>query len=258
MVLHGHALVWHADYQVPNWMKNYTGDWSKMLEAHVTTVAKHYAGKVVSWDVVNEALADGNATATKGFRATDSIFYQKMGSSFIEKAFIAARAADPNADLYYNDYGMEGGNSKFNYCMAMVDDFQKRGIPIDGIGFQMHINIDWPSSAQIRAVFSEVVKRGLKVRISELDIPVNTTAGRFASLNATANELQKKKYREVVAAYLDVVPPELRGGITVWGLSDNGSWLVTPTKPDWPLLFDADLKAKDALSGFADALRGVR
>jgi endo-1,4-beta-xylanase len=100
--MHAHTLIWHSDYQVPNFMKNYSGDFAAMMKTHVQTIASHFSGKVASWDVVNEALAeDGDSAAVNGFR--NSIFYQKMGLNFIDQAFINARAADPLADLFYND-----------------------------------------------------------------------------------------------------------------------------------------------------------
>jgi endo-1,4-beta-xylanase len=256
MTIHGHTLVWHSDYQIPNWMKNYSGNYATMLQQHVQTIATYYAGRVVSWDVVNEALADdGDSNAIEGYR--NSLWYQKLGAAYIEQAFIAARAADPEADLYYNDYNMEGGQQKFAYLLAMIDDFQARNIPIDGVGFQMHINIEWPSTTQIKNAFQQVVQRGLKVKITELDIPVNTYANpnQYPTFTPDAAERQKTKYREVVAAYLEVVPAELRGGITVWGLRDGDSWLIDlHGRPDWPLLFNDQLEAKPALDGFAEGL----
>ena len=256
ITIHGHTLVWHSDYQIPTWMKNYTGDYATMLQEHVQTIATYYAGRVVSWDVVNEAFADdGDSNAINGYR--NSLWYQKLGPDYIEQAFVAADAADPTADLYYNDYNMEGGQQKFDYVLAMIDDFKARDIPIDGVGFQMHINIEWPSESQIKNAFQQVVNRGLKVKVTELDIPVNTYANpdKYQTFTGEAAERQKDKYREVVAAYIDVVPPELRGGITVWGLYDSDSWLIDlHGRPDWPLLFNDLRQGKPALEGFAEGL----
>ncbi|HEY5808576.1 MAG TPA: endo-1,4-beta-xylanase [Povalibacter sp.] len=257
--IHGHTLVWHADYQIPNWMRSYSGNWNTMLQSHVRTIVARYAGRIGSWDVVNEAFADdGDATAVNGYR--NSLFLQKMGPGYIQQAFIAARAADPNAVLYYNDYNIEAGQQKFTRVLAMVDDFKARNIPIDGIGMQMHINIEWPSTTQIKDAMRRVVQRGLKVRISELDIPVNTFANpnRYATFTAEAAQRQEAKYREVVAAYLEVVPANLRGGITVWGLYDSDSWLIALYgRPDWPLILNDELQNKPATRGFASALTGV-
>src|SRR5690606_27570267 len=103
----------------------------------------------------------------------NSLFYQKMGSTYLETAFNSARAADLHAELYYNDYNLSDGGAKLNAVLAMVDDFQTRDIPIDGIGFQMHVYLGWPGINDIKNSFTEVVNRGLKVKITELDIPIN-------------------------------------------------------------------------------------
>lgn len=263
--IHGHALIWHSDYQVPGWMKSYPGDWSDMLKIHVQTIAGHFAGKVASWDVVNEAfLDDGNY---RNLGDDGSIFYQKMGKAYIEEAFVNARAADGIADLYYNDYSLENdGRVKLDAVLAMVDDFQSRNIPIDGIGFQMHTYLDWPSISTIRTAFQQVVDRNLKVKITELDIPINNPySGSYnfpdnyhPTLTPTLAAAQKRRYCEIVAAYMDVVPEPLRGGITVWGIWDSDSWLINQlfqnNHDDWPLLFDDFFQPKPAFFGVEDGL----
>jgi len=257
--IHAHTLIWHSDYQVPNFMKNYTGDFAAMLKTHIQTVTSHFAGKVDSWDVVNEALAeDGDGAAVNGFR--NSVFYQKMGLDFIDQAFINARAADPAADLFYNDFNIENGGTKTTNLLALVDGMKTRGVPITGVGFQMHVLLDWPSASTIEAAMKAVADRGLKVKISELDVRVNnkynSSAPVYTSLTPAAAALQKERYRQIVAAYVKVVPPAQRAGITVWGIWDADSWLNTASEPDWPLLFDINFLPKPALQGFANGLTG--
>jgi endo-1,4-beta-xylanase len=261
--LHGHALIWHADYQIPAFMKSYQGDkaaWLGMLKTHVQTIAAHFTGKVVSWDVVNEALNDGG-----GYR--NSLFYQKTGADYIEQAFINARSADPVADLYYNDYNIESDPAKLQTMTEMLDGFIARSVPINGVGFQMHIFMDYPSISTISAAFKRAVDRNLKVKITELDIPINNPyssayqSGDIKTQLTTALSLaQKKRYCEVVKAYMDTVPAHLRGGVTVWGVSDPSSWLISALfenrHSDWPLLFDAAYAGKPALRGVADGLTG--
>ena len=117
---------------------------------HAQTIVSHFRGKVVSWDVVNEALADdGEPTMGNGLRST--VFSQKMGLSFIDQAFINARAVDPQVDLYYNDYNIEAGGQKTQNMLALVDGMRSRGVPITGVGFQMHVSIDWPSISAIES-----------------------------------------------------------------------------------------------------------
>lgn len=255
--IHAHTLIWHSDYQIPNFMKNYTGDFAAMMKTHVQTIVSHFAGKVVSWDVVNEALAeDGDGAAVNGFR--NSIFYQKMGMDFIDQAFINARAADPSVDLFYNDFNIENGGTKTTNLLAMLDGMKTRGVPITGVGFQMHVLLDWPSVSTIEAAMKAVADRGLKVKISEFDVrvnnPYNSSAPVYTSLTPAAAALQKERYRQIVASYMKVVPPAQRAGITIWGVWDTDSWLNTADSPDWPLLFDANFQAKPAWQGFADGL----
>ncbi len=259
--MHAHALIWHSDYQVPSFMKNYTGDFAAMMKTHVQTIASHFAGKVASWDVVNEALAeDGDSAAVNGYR--NSIFYQKMGAAFIDQAFINARAADPLAELFYNDFNIENGGTKTTNLLAMIDGMKVRGVPISGVGFQMHVLLDWPSASTIEAAMKAVADRGFKVKITELDVrvnnPYNSSAPVYTSLTTEAAAKQKERYRQIVASYMKVVPAAQRAGITVWGVWDTDSWLNTASAPDWPLLFDANFLPKPALQGFADGLTGTQ
>lgn len=273
MKVHGHALVWHSSYQVPDFMKNWSGtaaDFLTMLETHVTTIVNHFKdkGTVVSWDVVNEAINDNSPAE---FR-TDSTFYIKSGNSaeYIERAFKAARLADPNAILYYNDYSTENNGAKTDKLIAMISDFQTRAIPIDGVGFQMHICLNWPDASTIAAALKKVVDKGLIVKISELDVAINNPwcdnypANKVSSFSEAAALAQKKRYCEVIKAYLDTVPVNQRGGITVWGTTDANTWLndlyktqFDNAKIAWPLLFDDNYNDKPALRGFADALTGA-
>lgn len=272
--IHGHALVWHADYQVPGFMKTWSGsaaDFLTALETHITNVVDHYEAKdnLVSWDVVNEALTDGTPS---NFRTTDSTFYVKSGNSavYIERAFQAARAANANVKLYYNDYNIEANNSKTTKMMDMVTDFQTRNIPIDGIGFQMHVCLNYPGASTIAAAMKKVVDKGLMVKITELDVAINQPycdnypANKISVFSESVALAQKKRYCEIVKAYLDTVPAPQRGGITVWGTTDTNTWLddlyrtqFENQKISWPLLFDANYNDKPALRGFADGLQGT-
>ena len=275
MTVHGHALVWHSDYQVPTFMKNWSGsaaDFITAVEAHVTAVVAHFKtkGNLASWDVVNEALNDSSPS---NFR-TDSAFYTKSGNSalYIEKAFLAARAADANTLLYYNDYNIDQNGAKMTKLVEMITDFQARNIPLDGIGFQMHVMLDYPGIADISAAMKKVVDKGLKVKITELDVAINNPysgswpSNKVSSFTPSVALTQKKRYCDIVKAYLDTVPANLRGGISVWGTTDTNTWLhdlfkganqYNGEKIAWPLLFDGSYNDKPALRGFADALEGI-
>lgn len=262
IAMHAHALIWHSGYQVPGWMSGFSGtqsEWVAMMNEHVQTIAAHFAGRVDSWDVVNEAFENTSA----GYRNT--VFYNEIGAEYLENAFVAARAGDSQVDLYYNDYSIEAEPVKLGHVLAMVDDFQSRNIPIDGIGFQMHVFLDYPSISAISAAFQQVVDRGLKVKITELDVvlnnPYNSSAAVYTSLTTAAAELQKQRYYNIVKAYKNIVPENLRGGITVWGIWDGDSWLnpgSVSNIQEWPLLFGGPANgpyiAKPAFNGVVDAL----
>jgi endo-1,4-beta-xylanase len=117
----------------------------------------------------------------------------------------------------------------------------------------MHVSLDWPSIGAIEASLKAIADRGLKVKISELDVSVRNS---YPNFNGEAAARQKQRYHDIIATYMKVVPPAQRAGVTVWGVWDSDSWINQPGKPDWPLLFDANFQPKPALQGFADALQG--
>ncbi len=264
LLVHGHTLIWHSAYQVPAFMSSFSGttsQWNDILTNHVQTIVSHFAtnfpGEVVSWDVVNEAIDDNNPA---GWR--QSVFYTNSGNSsvYIENAFKTAHTADPSAKLYYNDYNIEWSSAKLNFLLTAIDDFKNRNIPIDGVGFQMHVSLTFPDINTIKNSLAAVAAKGLMVRISELDVAVdqNGSIANETTLDSTTAALQKQRYHDIVKAYLDAVPLAQRGGITVWGLVDGYSWLTGfEGHPEWPLLFNNDLTTKPAFDGVVQALQGL-
>lgn len=271
MTVHGHVLVWHG--QIPGWMQNFKGeraDWITMMEAHIKLIAEHFddnddntADTVVSWDVVNEAFNEnGTYRGSKGATNPDpndnSVWYENIGEEFIPLAFKAARDADGDADLYYNDYNLIWNDVKLDAVIAMVNTFEPG--TISGIGFQTHISVGDPTIETIRANLEKVVSQTtLKIKITELDVRMNNVPDSDTPLTYLTSERadeQKQYYHDIVEAYLDIVPAERRGGITVWGAIDGDSWLQSWPAPttEWPLLFNSDYTAKPALQGYADAL----
>ena len=262
--VHGHTLVWH--YQLANWMNNFTGDaasWMHMMTDHITEIVSHFAedDTVVSWDVVNEAFADFDANKDGMNDLRNSIWLENIGADYLAAAFRAAHAADPNAELYYNDYNISGVPEKLSAVLDMVDKFlnDPNPVPIHGIGFQMHVTLTWPDIDLIRDSFALAAATGLRVKITELDIAVNTDRARkpmtLTRLSDPIAIQQQKRIEAIVAAYMDEVPVAQRGGISVWGVADPDSWLRRYNALEWPLLFDDELKPKPALQGFADGLR---
>lgn len=248
--VHGHALVFQAfsNPQMPEWMLNFQGtpdEWRAVLEEHIETIVSRYAGRIESWDVVNEILSDENGAIRP------IVWQQGMGDDFIEASFRAAHRADPNADLYLNDYKFPDLPHKLDGAIEIVEDLLDRDVPIHGIGFQMHVLADFPKEDQIRLAFRRAAETGLLVKVTELDVRVNSGGG-YQSLGDDLAVAQANQIRIVIEAYLDEVPPEQRGGITMWGISDPDSYLSGG--PDWPLLFDDQLEAKPAYDAFREAL----
>ena len=141
MKVRGHCLVW--DHDNPDWLaqSHFTpAQLSHLLQEHITTVMKHYAGHVFAWDVVNEALDENGHLRDSPWFNQPGIGLADKGSAYIEQAFRWAHEADPQALLFYNDNGAEGLNTKSDAIYAMVKDFRHRGVPIDGVGLQMHIS----------------------------------------------------------------------------------------------------------------------
>ncbi len=226
MRIRGHALLWHA--QQPGWAQNLSGSAlrSAMIN-HVTQVATHYRGRIHSWDVVNEAFADGGG----GGRRDSNL--QRTGNDWIEVAFRTARSADPAAKLCYNDYNTDGVNAKSTGIYNMVRDFKARGVPIDCVGFQSHLTNSVASD--YRANLQRFADLGVDVQITELDI---------------AGSNQAAVYDTVTRACMNVARCN---GITVWGIRDSDSWRTGQN----PLLFDGSGNKKAAYTSTLNALNST-
>jgi GH35 family endo-1,4-beta-xylanase len=268
MTVHGHVFIWHS--QIAGWMQDFVGDkaaWVTMMEDHITQVATHFEEEgdndtVVSWDVVNEAFMEngkyrGEKTTSDSNDA--SVWFENIGAEFLPLAYTAARAADPDADLYYNDYNLIWNDEKLGAVIDMVEQFQADGVPIDGIGFQSHISLNSPSITKIQEQLQKVVdiRPKIKVKITELDVRMNNAGGAALTyLTSERADEQKQYYYDIVKTYFETVPVDQRGGITIWGIIDGDSWLQNFPSPtvEWPVLFFDDYTAKPALQGVADAL----
>jgi GH35 family endo-1,4-beta-xylanase len=241
MQIKGHALIWHNS--VPGWVPSLSAvDLRVAFENHIRSVAEHFRGRVRAWDVVNEAIADNGA----GLR--DTVFRQKLGDQYIADAFRLARQADPQALLFYNDYGGEGLNQKSDRIYDLVRSLQAQAVPIDGVGLQMHVTAaNRPSDGSIAANMSRLANLGLLVNISEMDVRIRDLPGTVpARLDA-----QKAVYHSIVG--LCVSEPRC-DGVTFWGFTDAHSWIDAQFGADDPLLFDDQYAAKPAYYGVLDAL----
>lgn len=212
MKLRGHTLVWHR--QIPKWLTE--GDFTreetiKILKDHIKTLVGRYKGKILAWDVVNEAIDD----QTGKFR-TDSFWYQKLGADYIKLAFEFAREADPNAKLYYNDYSAEGVNPKSDGVYNLLRELKKQGVPVDGIGWQMHVESGFRIEPQHYKNAKRLADLGLELSITEMDVRLK--------LPATTEDLQKQAdaYRDVADFCL---AESACKALLIWGFTDKYSWI---------------------------------
>ncbi|MEE1758705.1 non-reducing end alpha-L-arabinofuranosidase family hydrolase [Streptomyces sp. SP18BB07] len=227
--LRGHTLVWHS--QLPSWVSSITdaNTLRSVMNNHITTVMNRYKGRIHSWDVVNEAFADGGSGQHR-----PSVFQNLLGNGFIEQAFRTARTADPAAKLCYNDYNIEDWNAaKTQGVYRMVRDFKARGVPIDCVGLQAHFGAGGPPSS-FQTTLSSFAALGVDVQITELDI---------AQAPPTA-------YANTVRACLNVARCT---GITVWGIRDSDSWRAGEN----PLLFDRNGNKKPAYQSTLTTMGGT-
>lgn len=259
LTVNGHALIWHE--QCPDWFFMDGGKPAgrelvlNRMRSHIATVAGHFAGKVVSWDVVNEALADN------GNYLRQSKWLTTIGEDFIAEAFATAHQADPKAELYYNDYSIEYP-AKRAKALRLIRDLKARNVKLAGIGIQGHWQLDRIPFQEIEDTIIAFHAEGLKVMITELDIDVvsRRTAGGDAGAreqddnNPFANglppEIQKRladQYAQLFALFLKHADKIDR--VTFWGLHDGRSWLNTwpSRRTNHPLPWDRDLQPKPAL-----------
>jgi endo-1,4-beta-xylanase len=231
------------------------------MKRYITTTMTHYANKINAWDVVNEAFTESGAIrrpanyAIPAANITNQFLYSAYlgtnydANNYILKAFQYAKLANPTALRFINDYNLEESKAKVDSMKALVTYINSQGALVDGIGTQMHLNLSI-TNAGIDYCFQTLASTGLKVRISELDVALNSS--KSSSFVPTAQNLldQATMYQYVIASYIRNVPQAQRYGVTVWGVSDTDSWLNVPGSPDVPLLFDAQYVKKPTYAGF--------
>jgi endo-1,4-beta-xylanase len=246
MKVNGHVLVWHE--QLPDYVKTLSArDLRRAVRAHIAAVVGRYKGKVQSWDVVNEAI-DDKGMDKPGLRKT--LFLEKLGNGYIAEAFRAAHKADPNARLYYNDYGCDGLGPKSDRLFDLLLQLRAERVPIHGVGLQMHVTgRDCPKTEDIAANLRRLCGLGLSVRVTEMDVRIRDLPGTLPE----RLEVQAQTYRRVLTACLREKRFE---GITFWGLTDKHSWVHKQFGEDNPLLFDEKYQPKAAYHALRQTLLG--
>lgn len=213
MTVRGHTLVWHN--QNPAWLTRGTFNAEQLADIqhdHIRTVVGRYAGKIYAWDVVNEAFND-NGTLRK------TIWCDTQSTAYIERALRWAHEADPTALLFYNDYAAEGINAKSDAIYAMAKDFKTRGVPLNGIGLQMHLTAKPPTMESMEANIRRITGLGLQVQYTELDVRLSLIDG-HATEESLATEA--KIYGGLTALCLKY---KLCTAIQTWGFTDAHSWI---------------------------------
>lgn len=259
-VLTGHCLVWHS--QCPRWMfvDSLGHDVSKevlikRMRNHIYKVAGHYRGRLRGWDVVNEAIeGDGSWRKSK--------YYRILGDDFLPLAFQFAQEADPDAELYYNDYGMDAPGKR-EAVVRLVKDLKSRGLRIDAIGMQSHLSL-WTNLEEYERSMQAFIDAGVKVMVTELDVSVLPWPGRMPTADiSTSFEYQEKynPYRNGLPDSINVQLGEFYKKlfqiyrrhaaditrVTFWGVHDGGSWLNNfpiRGRTNYPLPFDRQLQRK--------------
>lgn len=239
--VHGHTLVWHS--QLPAWMEegDFTpGELRATMREHIGATMGRYAGDIATWDVVNEPIGDDA-------QWRDSVFHEVLGPDFVAESFHMAAEADPQAQLFLNDYSIDGVNDKSDVYYELAADLVARGVPIDGIGLQSHLVVgEVPSD--MRENMERFADLGLQVMITELDVRVPESA--------TEQDLaqQAEDYREVLELCLQV---DACSGVSVWGVTDAYSWVPGHFPGEGAALpFDEDYAPKPAYWALHEALGG--
>jgi endo-1,4-beta-xylanase len=259
LTLTGHCLIWHS--QIGRWF--FVGDSGKevtpevlkeRMRQHIYTVVGRYKGRIKGWDVVNEAMED-NGTYRK------SRFYKILGKDFIKYAFQFAHEADPNAELYYNDYSMEDP-TKCDAVIQMVKELKAAGCRIDAVGSQSHMQMESPTFEATETTLKKLKEAGVKILITEWDMSILPSPYTGADIATRFKYTpEKDPYRESIPdsvqqkwnqrmlgmfalflKYSDVIDR-----ITVWGLNDGGSWMnnfPVPGRKDYATLFDRNNQPK--------------
>ncbi len=238
MRVRGHTLVWHN--QVSKWVnETRCKDAENILKAHITSVAGHFKGKVFAWDVVNEGIDDDG-------KVRDTFWSRCIGADYIERLFRWANIADPNAKLFYNDYNIERDGVKAKRVYELVSSLKKKGVPIHGVGLQMHLD-GLPSDVFLARYMHQFEDMDVEVHITEMDVRLREPAGTRDFV------MQAESYRMALRRCLQA---KNCTAFLMWGVTDKYSWI-----PDFfsgygsALIFDKEYRPKPAFRAMMDEFK---
>ncbi len=243
MQVRGHTLVWYR--ALPSWLtagKFSRSELMQILRDHIFTEVSHYRGQINIWDVVNEAVNNDGTLR-------DSIWLRGIGPDYIDWAFRWAHEANPQARLFYNDFGGEGSGRKSDAIYNLVRGLLQRGVPISGVGLQMHFGIDsYPDPQDVLANMQRLNALGLEVQITEMDVRIQGDRRPVQ----TRLSIQAQIYRDMLSVCLEVTGCT---AFVMWGFTDLHSWIPAATgHPDAPLIFDQHYRPKPAYFALMDDL----
>lgn len=266
----GHTLVWHS--QAPRWLfedesgKPLSRDEALAnLRTHIETVLNHFRGRIVGWDVVNEAISDAPNEYLR-----DTPARRAIGDDYVIQAFRIAHEVDPNVELYYNDYNIEA-DYKRPKAMRLIRELQAAGVRLDAIGVQGHWLLRHPELSEIERGLTELASTGVPLMITELDIDPLPRRGAGADVNATEQqadpykdglppEVQQEladRYRAVFDLLVRYANEGTVKRVTLWGVHDNSTWLndfPVRGRTNHPLLFDRAYQPKPAFFAVRESL----
>lgn len=242
----GHNLIWHQ--QTPDWVfTNKSGEGAtkqellSVMQEHIQAVVKYFRESVYCWDVVNEAIEDGIGYLR------DSKWLEIIGEEYIQKAFIFAHQAAPEALLFYNDYNAVRAD-KCEKIYQLVKDLLAKDVPIHGIGIQGHWNLYWPHEDEVRRALEKYISLGLKLQITELDVSMYSEAEGDLGLTEPTSEMLEMQAERYEAFFR--IFKEYRKhitSVTFWGVADDYTWLdnfPVRKRKNWPFVFDINYQPK--------------
>jgi endo-1,4-beta-xylanase len=257
-LVRGHTLVWHN--QLPNWLTTGVANGTisdsqlrDLLHQHITTEVSRYRGKIWQWDVVNEMLTDSNPSQIN----PNDFWISHLGTGIIADAFRWAHAADPHALLFYNDYniaGEDGSNAKFNAAFSMVKNLLAEGVPIDGVGDQGHLDLQFGFNPTLMTQdLQEYASLGLKVAITEADVRTFVTDSTTQTPTDRLAPLAEANWYDGMLGSCLAVKACI--SFTVWGFDDSESWVPATFKGEGNAdLYDVNLNPKPAYTQLQETL----